>query len=839
MPWTEGAIPAVSYNGPPLREATCYSWRVCGTADGREVFSEATFETRPAPLTTVASWIGLPVTESVEEPTRVQYLRRTFTLEEKPRRARVYASARGWYGLSLNGVDVTGVRIAPRFTAYDRRLEYEGYDVTDHVDAGPNIVGIEVAEGRYRGRNGAQAQRMTYGQQIAAIAVLYVEYASGRTELIPTDEMWEGGYGPRIFADPQAGATVDLRIPAGGFTTGAPLEEPRPVTVFPPDGVEVEPARAEPVIGVQTVKPVRIDTVEDRVIVDFGQNVVGVARLLVAGTAGTVVTVHHSELLAENGRIRTDYLGGEGTIPTIPAVDRFILAGGQGETLEPRYTLRGFRYIEIEGVIRTSLQSVEAVVIHADLEYRGEFHCSHEGLNRLHDNVVWSMRGNFTDVPTDCPTRERSGWTGDAQVFAPASVYLADVRLFLEDWLRDVGLQQAENGMVGDIVPRDAIAIPEADRILPGAGSAGWADAITIIPWTLYERYGNPTVLEQNWDAMVKWVEFCRRRAAENRNPTRTGIPRPHERFVVDTGFHWGEWLEPGAEMALEVGDADSDLPPALQVLMKLANNPDAEVATAYFAYSADLLARSAEVLEKDIEADAYGHLAAMIRHAYQAEFLDNAGFPLSPTQAKHVRPLMFGLIPEAARQGVADRLATLVRENRTRLGTGFLSTGYLLPVLSAHGHDELAVELLLQTESPSWLGQVNLGATTILESWTGAGSQNHYALGAVARWMYERLAGLSGRAPGWREIEIRPLLTDRLAHVAASTPTAFGPVACAWRRSADHWDIDVKIPAGVTARLVLPAGMTLTDRTQRVSLPSGDSVWRAERAAEVVADSI
>jgi alpha-L-rhamnosidase len=823
--WRVGTQPAVRYAGPPLERSAAYTWRVGATVRDTQVWSAAaSFETHPGPLHELAEWIGLQVTEPADAPTPVQYLRRTFHLEAAPVRARLYASARGWYGLAVNGGDVTGVRITPRFTAYDQRLEYEGYDVTDELVAGSNTLGIELAEGRYRGRNGAFGQRNTYGQQIAAIAYLLIEFESGRREIITTDAAWEGGYGPRRFADPQEGVTIDARISAAQFTAGTALADARPVEVFPRGAERVEAARSEPVVVADVLEPARTTTIGDRIVVDFGQNLVGVARLTVAGPAGTTLAVHHSELVDETGRIRTDYLLGDGVLPAVPAIDRYVLAGGGSEIFEPRYTIRGFRYIEIEGAVQVDLERIEALVLQADLRYDGEFSSSHSGLNRLHDNIVWSMRGNFTDVPTDCPTRERSGWTGDAQVFAPAATYLADVSLFLRDWLRDVVLQQGEDGALGDVAPRDSRPLPELSQfagLMDGKGSAGWADAITMVPWTLYQRYGCTDVLAENWDAMVAWVQFCLRRAAD-RHPSRTGDPSPHERYVVDTGFHWGEWLEPGNEF---------DGPEAVQMILNLANNPDAEVATAYFAHSARLVAEAAAVLGKAQSALEYSELHERIRAAYQAEFLDPDGMPRTLTQAKLVRPLTFGLIPEHARQRVADRLADLVVADGTRLATGFLSTGYLLPALSAWGYDDLALDLLLQEEQPSWLGQVAQGATTILESWNGTGSQNHYALGAVARWMYENLAGLRAVAPGWQQIEIRPMLTHRLEHVSARTMTPYGLLSSAWQRSETGWEVEVTVPAGVEARIAVHGANVLEDGARIAALPCGTSAWRVRSA--------
>jgi alpha-L-rhamnosidase len=831
--WYYGSVPGVTYSGPPLKPATAYTWRLrSGTSgDSGEWVASTDFETHPGLLEELAEWIALPVPEAEDEPTPVQYLRRTFHLEGVPVRARLYASARGWYGAFVNGGDVTGVRITPRFTAYEQRVEYEAYDITQKLVEGANTVGLELAEGRYRGRNGAFAQRNTYGLQTAAIAYLLVEFESGRTEVITTNAAWTGGYGPRQIADPQEGVVVDARIPGANFTAGDALVNERPVTVFERGTARVEPMRSEPVVVTEILEPVRIATVDGHTIIDFGQNLVGVARLTVSSPADTTVKIHHSELIDDAGRVREDYLSGDGIIPPSLAIDEFVLAGGGGEILEPRYTLRGFRYIEIESTTPIDIQRAEALVLQADLHYGGGFTSSHQGLNRLHENIVWSMRGNFTDIPTDCPTRERSGWTGDAQVFTPTATLLADVELFLRDWLRDVAILQTEDGAVKNTAPRDSNPMPETEQFadLMPTGSAGWADAITMIPWELYERYGRTDVLKENWEAMVAWLQFCVRRAS-TRHPSRTGDVQPHEEYIIDTGFHWGEWLEPSNSLS-DASVAEGEMPHALKMIIDLGTNPDGEVATAYFARSAQLLSRIADVLGNTEEALAYAALHDRIRAAYQIEFLDGDGVPRTLTQAKLVRPLAFGLIPDSAGQRVADVLAELIVANGSRLGTGFLSTGLLLPVLSEWGHDDLALDVLLQEEQPSWLGQVALGATTTLETWDGVGSQNHYAYGAVGRYLYENLAGMRTLAPGWQQIEIRPLLTDRFDHIAAETTTPFGTLASSWRRTSDGWAVEVSVPPGTEAHLVLNGTLRLSNGSRSTVLPSGPTSWAVTAA--------
>lgn len=799
--WTPPGIPAVVYDGPPLEPRARFRWRVGVQIGDRAatVWSEpAWFETGiGVDLPHLARWIGLEVTEPSTEPTPVQYLFTRFSVPGPVVRARVYATALGWYGVSVNDTDITGNSIAPRFTALDHRVEYRAYDVTEAVTVGENTIELQLAEGRYRGRNSAEGTRAVYGNQLAALALLEVECADSTRVTVGTDSAWHGGHGRLVTADPQEGARIDARATP---PQTAARDVGNTVTVFTPQ-VSVVAASSEPVRLVEEAAARCITERDGRLVVDFGQNLVGVTRLVVSGERGQEVTVAHSEVLDADGRPDMDYLDmSGGMLPRIDPIDRYTLGGTPGEVFEPRFTLHGFRYVELEGVAPDQIDRITALVIGADLDYHGDFHSSYAKLTELHENIVWSMRGNFTDIPTDDPTRERSGWTGDAQVFAPAAVLLADVRLMLEDWLRDVGLQQDPDGAVPDRVPRDTLTLPELETLFPGKGSAGWGDAMVMVPWTLYQHYGRTAVLAENFDAMAAWVEFCRRRAADNRHPDRTGAPKPHEKFIIDTGFHWGEWLEPGTEPGAEG--------PTVEDFLRNSTHPDAEVATAYFAHSAHLLTRIARILDKDSHADDLEELWRNVRDAYRAEFLDPQGLPRVTTQAKLVRPLMFDLLATDARPLAARRLAEQIRANGIRLSTGFLSTGMLLTCLSDWGHDELAVDLLLQEEPPSWLGQVNTGATTMMETWQGShngkanGSHNHYALGAVACWMYERLAGLRRTAPGWTDVCIDPVLDGRFDHVAASTMTPFGRLGSAWRSRGDGWTITVEVPAGIRATL-------------------------------------
>nr|WP_277348832.1 alpha-L-rhamnosidase C-terminal domain-containing protein [Microbacterium sp. CFH 90308] len=468
------------------------------------------------------------------------------------------------------------------------------------------------------------------------------------------------------------------------------------------------------------------------------------------------------------------------------------------------------------------------------MDYRGSFHCSNELVNQFHDNVVWSMRGNFLDVPTDCPTRERSGWTGDAQVFAPTALLLAETGRYLTNWLVDMRTQQHADGTITDIVPLDSPnwregATERTDKekefgfTMPPSGSAGWGDAIVLIPWQVYQATGSTDVLSDNYPAMVRWVERYARLAEETGD---SGLP--HGRYLVDSGYHWGEWLEPEGE-----GDG---VKPMMELMADLFAQPRSWVATAYFEHSSRILAEIAELLGKGDDARHFAEYAEGARAAWQEAYMSDPALLEPDAQATYVRALEFDLVPDHRRQATVDRLVERIRQRDNHLGTGFLSTGFLLRQLSRNGEAEVALDILLQQTPPSWLGQVVRGATTTWETWTGVDangdpvmSQNHYSLGGSVRWLYEELAGIRPAEPGWRRIIAEPLLTPRIPSVSASTATPFGDVAIQWTLRAGQAGVIVDVPAGAEATIILARADPETTRLGNETVASSQHPTRVD----------
>ena len=526
-----------------------------------------------------------------------------------------------------------------------------------------------------------------------------------------------------------------------------------------------------PVRRIETIRPASItSSPSGATLVDFGQNISGRVRITVRGPAGQEVTLRHAEVL-EHGELATRPLRGAA------ATDNYILAGQDVETYEPAFTIHGFRYVQVDGWPgELTTDAIEAVVCHSDMTPTGSFHCSHDGLNQLHENIRWSMRGNFVDVPTDCPQRdERLGWTGDIQVFAPAASFLYDCRGFLVSWLQDLAAEQRELGTVPAYVPW-------VDLFFPVLPAAAWGDAAVVVPWVLYERSGDVELLRRQYDSMRAWVDQIAELAGED--------------HLWDEGFQFGDWLDPAAP---------PDDP-------GVARTDSALVATAYHAHTARLLARAADVLGHDKDSARYEELAERVVAAFNREFVTPSGRLASDAQTAYALALRFDLLPDASqRTRAASRLSELVRQESYCIGTGFVGTPLVCDALVDGGFVDDAYHLLLQTECPSWLYPVSMGATTVWERWDSMlpdgsinvgemTSFNHYALGAVADFLHRVVAGIAPAEPGYRTLLVRPRPGGGLTEAEATLRTPYGDASVHWQRPADRLVVDVVVPAGATA---------------------------------------
>ncbi len=693
-------------------------------------------------------------------------LRREFNLSGPVASARLYTTALGVYEAWLNGRRVGDEVLAPGWTSFKNRLCYQSFDVTALLVEGKNSLEAMLGNGWYRGQLTWLKRRDLYGDRLAYLAQLEVTYAGGSVERLVTDDSWLAAESGVLEDDLYDGQTTDLRAATNGPWTA--------VEVVRRDLNTLVTAEGPPVRRVMTLPAQElITTPSGKLIVDFGQNLVGWVRLKVPNTAsGDEVIVRHAEVL-ENGELGTRPLR------KAKATDKYILKGAPLEVLEPVFTFHGFRYAEVTGAQPLELAQVEAVVVANDLARTGWFESSSADLNRLHENVVWGMRGNFLAIPTDCPQRdERLGWTGDIQVFAPTASSLFDCTGFLSSWLGDLGAEQDKDGNVPLVVP----------NVLPlGPPIAVWGDAACIVPWVLYERYGDVGILETQWDSMRKWVDCVASRAGDD--------------LLWSGQFQLGDWLDP---------TAPPDNPAAAKA------DPDV-IATAYFARSAEILSKCAAALGKTEAADRYGELAARIRIAFAENYVTPAGRVLSDAQTVYALAIAWSLLPtEEQRTGASRRLADLVRESGHRISTGFAGTPLILDALTDGGYSDVAYRLLFQHEVPSWMYAVSMGATTVWERWDSMlpdgsinpgemTSFNHYALGAVADYLHRVVAGLAPLAPGYRKIIVRPVPGRALTHAKARQLTPYGCAEVGWRRQAGKFSLEVCVPQGTTAQVFVP----------------------------------
>ncbi|MGW9135688.1 family 78 glycoside hydrolase catalytic domain [Streptomyces sp. NPDC055681] len=788
VPWPFAALPA--------RGRAAVRVRVTDSDGGVSAWSESACV--EVGLTSVDDWAAVFVTpDGDDEPGSdrpAPLVRRAFELRGPVRSARLYATALGAYEAEINGTRVGDDVLAPGWTAYDKRLRYQTFDVTALLRPGANAIGATLADGWFRARFGFEGNaHAVYGDRRAFLAQLEVEYEDGTTDRVVTDASWRSAAGPVVSSGIYNGEAYDARLERPGWSqpghddadwTDVRTLERDLATLVAPDG--------PPVRRIEEVAPVSVTTTPyGKTLLDFGQNLVGRLRLTLTGERGRTLTLRHAEIL-QDGELCTRPLR------HAAATDTYTLRGeGAEEVFEPRFTFHGFRYAEITGAPDgfDPARAVRAVVLHSDMERTGHFECSDPLVNRLHENVVWGMRGNFLDVPTDCPQRdERLGWTGDLTVFSPTASYLYDSAGFLTSWLSDLAAEQGENGVVPFVVP----------KVIPGADTptAVWGDAATVVPWVLYERYGDTGVLAAQYDSMRGWVDHVASLAGEGR--------------VWDRGFQFGDWLDPTAP----AGRPDA------------AATPGELVATAYFARSTDILARTADILGRTEDTERYRALALDVRAAFHTEYVTGAGRMMSDAPTAYALALCFDLLDsDEQRAHAGKRLAQLVRANGHKIATGFVGTPLICDALTRTGHTETAYRVLLQQECPSWLYAVTMGATTIWERWdsmlpdgtvnpSGMTSFNHYALGAVADWLHRTVAGLASAEPGYRRLRIAPRPGGGLTHARAGLRTPYGEAEVSWSLAGGELTVEALVPPNTTADVLLPG-------VEETTVGSGRHRWR------------
>ncbi|MFC9648488.1 alpha-L-rhamnosidase [Streptomyces sp. NPDC056937] len=717
---------------------------------------------------TLAAWGSGPWGAARVSYSPAAQLRHEFRLRRgaKVARARLYSTALGLYEAYLNGERIGEDRLAPGWTDYHKRVQYQTYEVTRLLRPGANALGATVAAGWYAG-NIAWFGPHQYGERPALLAQLEVTYTDGTTERVLSGTDWRAATGPVTAADLMAGEEYDARLEtdgwtragfdATGWTAAETVDTVTAALVAEVDG----PSRVAGELPAKKVTEPRPGVF----VFDLGQNMVGAVRLTVSGAAGTTVRLRHAEVLNPDGTLYTDNLR------TARATDTYTVKGGGQEIYEPRFTFHGFRYVEVTGYPgKPSTGAVVGRVIHTSAPFTMDFKTNVPMLNQLHSNITWGQRGNFLSIPTDTPARdERLGWTGDINVFAPTAAYTMESARFLTKWLWDLRDAQEDDGALTHVAP---------DIAGVGSGAAGWGDAGVTVPWALYQAYGDVRVLEQSWASMLKWLDYLEAHSS--------GYLRPADGF--------GDWLNIQDETPKDV------------------------IGTAYFAHSADLVARTAEVLGKDPAP--YAALFRAVRDAFRAAYVAAGGRVKGDTQTAYVLALSMDLLADADRGPAADRLVELIRAKDWHLSTGFLGTPRLLPVLTATGHNDVAYRLLLRRTFPSWGYQIDQGATTMWERWdsirpdgsfqdAGMNSFNHYAYGSVGEWMYANIAGIAPGGPGFREIVVRPRPGGGVTEAEGRYDSLYGPVTTHWKTDSDGFRLTVSLPANTTAEVWIPEGGT------------------------------
>ena len=783
--WNSGRIAgsnsvAVPYAGKQLKSGTVYEWRVrVWDNEG----NKSAWSSRARFVTGLfnasewqASWIEAPLTDASP------LMRKEFSVSKKVKRALAFVTAHGLYEASLNGSKIGDAYLAPGYTSYDRHLQYQTYDVTDMIAEGENAFGLELARGWYLSNMGfvdPSVYKPNFeGTNIAALAQILITYQDGSKDVVVTDGSWKYSTGGILESTIYNGETFDAaKVQQGWNTPGFDDSQWQNVQEVEYGYDNLAPQDCEQVRTEQYVSPKElIETPAGELVIDFGQNLVGTEVLNFTGKPGQTIKISHAEYLDENGNFYTVNLRSAKALST-------YICDGTPQEFSAKFTFYGFRYIKVEGMERDeiNLADFKAAVRFSSLEPAGSFRCSDERVNRLQSNIQWSQRGNFVDIPSDCPQRdERLGWTGDAEVFARTATFNRQTYAFYSKWLKDLAAEQFPGGEVTDIVP--------FVKNLVGAGHVGWADAATIIPWTLYMAYGDTKVLETQYSSMKKWVDCV--------------IAQSGESCLWNTGWHYGDWLS-----YVEAGEKDG-----FQIATP---NPISQ--QCHFANSADIMARTAEVLGNSADAEYYAGICTKAKEAFCREYLNEDGSLTANTQTAYILALVYDMLPENVRAAAAARLAENV-EYYGHLTTGFLGTPHINRVLTENGYNHLAYRLLFNDTCPSWLYPVTMDATTIWERWNsmlpdhtipdnGMNSFNHYSYGAIGDWLYRYVAGISELEPGFKTIRIKPYPGEGLTFAEAEETTPYGKAASAWRIEDDgRFVLEITVPFNTRAEVCVPA---------------------------------
>ena len=749
----------IPYAGKELSSETVYNvkvtvWDNYGNADS----AEATFETGIFdPMQFQAEMIthDLP-----EDETACPVFWKDFQAEKPVKKAVVYATALGVYEMSLNGERIGADRMTPGWTSYHKRLQYQEYDITSQIHP-ENRIEITVGNGWYKGIFGFDLKPDRYGDRVGAFAELHITYEDGTKQVVATDTDWSVRTGEIRYSEIYMGETIDTVTADYRNGKVSVMEFDKSILT----AQENEPVRITERIPAKEL----IVTPKGEHLVDFGQNLTGLVEVKIRGEKGQKIVIRHAETLDKDGNFYPE------TLRSAKSEDTYI-CNGEEQTFLPHFTFHGFRYIKVEGIEELKPEMFTACVMHSDMEQTGTFSCSNRKVNQLQSNISWGMRDNFLDIPTDCPQRdERLGWMGDAQVFSWTASYLRNTALFFTKWMRDVSADSSLEKGVPHVVP----------DILGQYSSSAWSDAAVIVPWVVYQTYGDVRILEENWKCMHEWVDYITDHCEEN--------------GLWMTGFQYGDWLALDKEESADrTGATDKYM-----------------IANAYYLYVTDLVKQTAKVLGLAEEEERYGKLYEKTLEAFRKEYYTETGRIVSETQTGCILSLYFDLAREKDRGRILKTLLTNIENHKNHLATGFVGTPYICHALSENGAHDMASTLFMREDYPSWLYAVNMGATTIWERWnsikpdgtfdeSGMNSLNHYAYGSIGDWMYRKIAGINQMEPGYKKILIKPMFVKGIEEAGAELESPYGKIASRYSCKNGKIHIHAEIPANTTAVIIL-----------------------------------
>ena len=727
-----------------------------------------------------AHWIGSGLKTRFNMP--CPHLRTSFSLEDQLVSARLYVTALGIVEPWINGVRVSDDRFSPGWTVYDKRINVLTYDVTAALRIGVNRLGCILATGWYAGRIRRECSREQSDRPIALCAQLEIEFASGRRQTVCSNLDWEWRNGPFRAADFYDGEIYDARLELPGWAfPGGGKTGWRKVKIISPPQVMLTAKRNLPVRSQEVLKAKKLTCPNPATwVFDLGQNMVGVARFCAHLRQGQKVRLRFAEMLNADGTLYLDNLR------TARSTDLYTAAADGRITWEPHFTFHGFRYVEVTGLAsKPRLDDLVGVVLHSEISSTGQFRCSNQLVNRLQKNILWGLKGNFLEVPSDCPQRdERLGWTGDAQVFVRTACFNRDVATFFEQWILSMTDDQHPDGRIPNYIPNAGGG--------DAGGAAAWGDAVVICPWTVYQCYRDRRILEFSYDAMRRWVDWR--------------ISTSKDDIHQWAGF--GDWL------AIDV-IAQND--------SRRGTTPNDLISTAYHAYTAGLLAEVAAVLGKKQDVAKYRAVRKRVVAAFDREFVSASGRVVGETQTGYLLALGFNLLPEHKRAYAVKRLVHEIESRDWHLSTGFVGTPLLVPVLTRYGQIDVAYRLLLQETYPSWLYSIRQGATTMWERWNsyshkdGFGnvqmnSFNHYAYGAIGEWLYASVVGidLDPSDPGYRHVLFQPRPGGNITWAKGSLQTRYGKVSSSWAIEEGRMTLEISLPPNTTGTVKLPDGETV-----------------------------